>query len=410
MVTLALGASIVVASKPLLYRIRKLATERIRINQDTTHLVSENILGMKTVKAFGVESRLQLRGGALFESFRDIYIKLTLTQQVTQFLIPPLGVLYIALIFGIAFRTEFISMAALPAIFYLIYRVFLYVQQIQDSLQRVNDLVPHLQSVLTFMDESQEAQESTSGAEPFVFNHEFKFEGVAYKYEGTEQDAIQNISFTIPHGSLTGIIGPSGAGKTTCVDLILRLLTPTSGALTLDGVDVGTISLAVWRKKIAYVSQDIFLMHDTIANNIRFYDETISDDAVRDAVRMSHLDDVVAQSSEGLNAPVGERGLKLSAGQRQRIAIARALARNPAILVLDEATSALDAESESHIKRIFDELKGNVTIITIAHRLSTIKGADHLIVLEKGQISESGSPANLLTDKDSYFFKVNSIV
>ena len=408
-ITFALGFLVIFASKPFLYRIRMLGAERVRINMDTTHLVGEHILGMKTVKAAGVEDKIITRGYSLFTVFRDLHVKLALVQQATQFVIPPLGVLYIALIFGVAFKTSFISIAVLPAIFYLIYRIFLYVQQAQNSLQKVNELVPHLQNVLAYTDQSHEAEEHASGNAPFMFSKELAFKDVHYRYEDAAQDVLQGVSFSVRRGSLVGVIGPSGAGKTTCVDLLLRLLPPKEGAITLDGVDVSSISLTDWRKKTAYVSQDIFLLHDTIRNNIRFYNDAISDADIENAVRMAHLDDVVSASPDGLEQTVGERGLKFSAGQRQRIAIARALAHKPEILILDEATSALDAESESHIKRILEELKGKVTVITIAHRLSTIQHADKLVAIEAGKVVEEGTPSELLKNKGSYFYKVNSI-
>lgn len=408
-ITLLLGLIVIFGSKPLLYRIRMLGIERVSINQGISHLVSENTLGLKTVKAAGVEDKLLARGADLFNRYRAMFIKMTLLQQMTQFLIPPLGVLYIALIFGVAYRTEFVSIAVLPAIFYLIYRIFLYVQQVQDSIQRVNDLVPHLQSVLAVIDAAERAQERSSGNRPFSFLKELSFKSVEYHYEDAEHSALSDVSFTIPRGGMIGLIGPSGSGKTTCVDLMLRLLENTGGSITLDDVDIRTISLEEWRGKTAYVSQDIFLTHDTIANNIRFYNEDLSIEEIAKAARMAHLDDVVAAHRDGLNVMVGERGMKLSAGQRQRIAIARALARKPELLILDEATSALDAESEAYIKRILEELKGSITIIVIAHRLSTIMNADMLIALENGRIVEADAPEKLLKEKDSYFYRVNSI-
>jgi len=160
---------------------------------------------------------------------------------------------------------------------------------------------------------------------------------------------------------------------------------------------------------VAYVSQDFFLLQDTIRNNIRFYDESITDDAVWEAAKNAKIDDFIKQSPEGLDTMVGERGILLSAGERQRITIARALARRPEILILDEATSALDNESEAHIKRVIEELKGRLTIIAIAHRLSTIMDSDQLIVLSEGKVVETGTPQELLANTNSYFYKVYSI-
>jgi ATP-binding cassette subfamily C protein len=208
---------------------------------------------------------------------------------------------------------------------------------------------------------------------------------------------------------MTGIIGPSGAGKTTSVDLLLRLLTPTGGLITIDGADSRNVSLREWRQKIGYVSQEFFLLQDTLRNNIRFYDESISDEDIWQAAEMAHIAQFIRERPEGLDAMAGERGIELSAGQRQRLMIARALVRKPEVLILDEATSALDAESEAHIEKALQELKGKLTIIIIAHRLSTIMNADNLLVLDGGRLAETGTPEKLLKDKHSYFFKVSNI-
>ena len=160
---------------------------------------------------------------------------------------------------------------------------------------------------------------------------------------------------------------------------------------------------------VAYVSQEFSLIHGTIRDNIRFYDETISDEQVWEAAEMAHIADFIRTCKDGLDMQVGERGIMLSAGQRQRLIIARALARKPELLILDEATSSLDNESEAHIKRVIQELKGRLTIVAIAHRLSTIMGSDTLIVLQEGRIVETGSPKELLRNTDSYFYKVYSI-
>lgn len=409
LVTLGLGLMVFVLSRPLLNRIRMLGNQRVQMNRETAHHVGEHIAGVKTVKAADVTDAVIERGRMFFANLRSISVKVSILQQVIVLLIPPLGVLYIALIFGISFRTGFISLAALPAVVYLIYRIFLYVQQIQDTLQGISELVPHLQSILAYESSAEKMAEDSKGEAVFSLHTELRFSDVRFSY-GESPEVLTDVSFSIPKGSMVGLIGPSGSGKTTCVDLILRLLTPTSGMVTLDGVDVKNIPLSSWREHIGYVSQDFFLLHDTVRNNIRFYDEKITDRDIWEALESAHIVDFVKKNPEGLDAVIGEKGVKLSAGQRQRLVIARALARKPELLILDEATSALDNESEEYIKEVIRNLKGRITIVVIAHRLSTIMDSDTLIALENGRVSEVGSPRELLKDKDSYFYKVNSIV
>jgi ABC-type multidrug transport system fused ATPase/permease subunit len=205
------------------------------------------------------------------------------------------------------------------------------------------------------------------------------------------------------------LIGPSGSGKTTIADLLLRLFKPDSGQITIDGKDINKLDLVEWRRNIGYVSQDIFLMNGTIADNIRFYDDSIGDEAIAKAAKMANIDSFIESCPDKYNTVIGERGVMLSAGQRQRIIIARVLGRNPKLLILDEATSALDNESEIQIQKVIEGLRGKLTVLVIAHRLSTIINSDKLIVLENGNIKEEGKPEDLLRDKDSYFYKVYNI-
>jgi ATP-binding cassette subfamily C protein len=408
-VTLGLGICVFVLSRPVLERIREAGMRRVVLNQDMNHNVSEVVGGMKMVKSSGIEPQLIRRSDALFEISRAVSVRISMLQQAIVLSIPPLGVLYIALIFGIAFRTQFVTLAALPAIMYLIYKIFVYVQQTQDGIQSVTELLPHLQSVLKYQESALEVGEKWSGTGKFSLESALEFDNVSFQYEDGAQ-ALRAVTFKIPKGAMAGLIGPSGAGKTTTVDVILRLFSPQTGVLKIDGVDARDISLAEWRAHIGYVSQDVFLLNDTIRNNIALFNDEITDEHIREAVRLAHFEDVLKNSSHGLDTIIGDRGVNLSAGQRQRLVIARALARRPSILVLDEATSALDNESEEHIKQAIHSLKGKMTIIAIAHRLSTVMDADMLVVLEDGKVTESGPPAQLLKDKDSYFYKVNSIV
>ncbi len=407
--TFTLGLAVFIFSRPLLHKLRMLGTARVNLNRETANHVGQHIAGIKTVKAANVTESVIRSGAELFTRLRDISVRVSILQQIVVLLIPPFGVLYIAIIFGISFRTGFVSLAALPAVMYLIYRIFLYVQQIQDSIQGVNELAPHLQSVLSYEASAETMEESVAGKKPFSFTDALRFEHVDFEY-GEGVNVLSDVTFSIPRGSMVGLIGPSGAGKTTCVDLILRLLTPTQGMLTLDGVNVSDISLTSWRTNIGYVSQDFFLIHDSIRNNVRFYDEKITDEEIWEALHQAHIADFVKSSESGLDTVIGERGVKLSAGQRQRLVIARALVRKPQLLILDEATSALDNESEEYIKEAIRTLKGKVTIIVIAHRLSTIMDSDTLVALENGRIVETGSPVDLLKNKDSYFYKVHSIL
>jgi len=406
--TLGLGIIVFISLRPFTNRVHALSRERVAIFRDTAHHVTEHVGGLKTVKALGVESSAVERGSLLFNDIKKLSTRIQIFQQISSQAMAPIGIMYIAAILSLAFKTPFISLAALPTILYLIYRIFTYIQQLQMNLQYMSELVPHLERVINYENNAQEWKEGTAGSLPFSFKEALSFDHVSFSYQ-KERLVLRDVSFSIRKGSMVGIVGPSGAGKTTCVDMMLRLLEPTLGAITLDRVNIRDVALPEWRRKVGYVSQDFFLIQDTISNNIRFYDESISDEDVWEAARLAHIDAFIRKCPNGLETMVGERGIMLSAGERQRITIARALARKPELLILDEATSALDNESEAHIKRVIEELKGHITIIAIAHRLSTIMDSDTLVVLQDGRVVETGSPKKLLGDTDSYFYKVYSI-
>ena len=406
--TLLIGVLTFAALRPLMDRINNRSRTRTVLFRDTMHHVGEHVGGLKTVKAFGVEAEAIQRAESLFEGIMSMTNRIGFTQAMATQAMAPIGIIYIAAILSLSFKTPFISFAALPAILYLIYRIFTYGQQLQNTLSYVSEIGPHLERVIHFGENAGKRVESLGGDKSFSFEKELSFEKVSFSYEAG-REILHDVSFSIPKGSMVGVVGPSGAGKTTGVDLILRLLEPTKGTIKLDGIDSREIKLLEWRRKVAYVSQDFFLLQDTVRNNIRFYDDSITDEEVWEAARNAKIDEFIKKSPDGLDTMVGERGIFLSAGERQRITIARSLARKPEILILDEATSALDNESEAHIKRVIEELKGRLTIIAIAHRLSTIMDSDTLVVLSEGNVVETGVPRELLANTNSYFYKVNSI-
>ncbi len=407
-ITFVIGILIFFFMRPINDRVHTMAKDRATTYRDTVHHVSEHVSGLKTVKAMYVENAAIRHGDTLFEAIKDYNQRIQFLQQIAAQAIPPIGVIYIGLILSLAFKTPFISIAALPAVLYLIYRIFAYIQQMQNNFQSISEYIPHLERVIYYDSMADDTREVVSGSSPFSFSKEISFENVSFSYDGAK-NVLDNVTLSIPKGSMVGIVGPSGAGKTTCVDLMLRLLEPSSGSIKLDGVHSSDIALKDWRRHIAFVSQDLFLIHGTIRDNIRFYDDTITDDGIWKAAEMARIADFIRECPEGLDTAVGDRGIMLSAGQRQRIVIARALARQPEVLILDEATSALDNESEAHIKRVIQELKGQLTIVAIAHRLSTIMDSDQLIVLQDGRVVETGAPKELLGNTNSYFYKVYTI-
>ena len=230
--------------------------------------------------------------------------------------------------------------------------------------------------------------------------NEIKLEHVELQYQSSDKPAIHKISLLIPKGKTIALVGASGAGKSSILDLLLRLYEPTQGKILIDGKNLKEFSIGTWRDHLGVVSQDTAIFNDTIEENIRFgLPETTK---VKQAAELAGFDEFVQTLPDGYQTIVGERGIRLSGGQKQRLALSRALIRNPEILILDEATSNLDSQSEYLIQCALEKLQGNRTILIVAHRLSTIMNADHIYVLDKGEVLEEGNHPSLLNKGGKY--------
>lgn len=402
-ITILIGATLSFLLRPIFYRVRKAVQQETRVKKEVAHLVNQYLIGAKTIKAMVTDLPV-IRSGK--ERFKEIsqkrFASLKYQALISNFL-EPVTLAVVIPVFLLSYQSPSFSIASFAAVLYLVQKMFSFVQSMQLRLNGINEGIPHLAAVVDCLEEARRYQEKLQGTDSFRFSSEIKFENVGFSYDGTER-ALNGLNLPIQKGEMLGLIGLSGSGKTTLADLILRLFEPTEGRITVDGLDISRINLYAWRKKIGYVSQDIFLLNDTIADNIRFYDESMTDGDIEQAAKLAHIYDFIVQRPDRFETLVGERGVKLSAGQRQRIILARVIAQKPEILILDEATSALDNESEAAIQKSLGELRGKITMLIIAHRLSTVINSDMLAVLDGGTVVEKGKPEELLKDKSSRFF------
>jgi ATP-binding cassette, subfamily B, bacterial len=229
-----------------------------------------------------------------------------------------------------------------------------------------------------------------------------RFSDVTFSYPGSDTAAVAGVSLDVPAGTSLALVGETGSGKSTLAALISRLHDPDAGRITVDGVDLRDLRLADLAAVVGVVSQETYLLHATVRENLRYAKPDATDTDIEAAARAAQIHDLIAALPDGYDTVVGSRGHRFSGGEKQRLAIARTLLRDPRILVLDEATSALDTETERAVQRAFDELARGRTVVTIAHRLSTVRDADQIAVLDHGRIVESGTHESLLDDAGRY--------
>jgi len=369
---------------------------------------AEAVLGIRQVKVFGAEGRLAARFAELSAKVRqanhDLQSLTLLAQPVGEIVaVIVLAAMVMTLSAGIFHEagalvpflvTFLVVLIRLFPVVVSLNRDFIKLKGDMASVQVVTDLLP-----------SDRTAETRSGGRPFAeLRQGVALERVTFRYPGKpDAPALQDFALTVPAGKVTALVGPSGAGKSTVVDLLIRLYEPTEGRITVDGADLSDYSLEAWRKAIGFVSQDTFVFNASIRENIAFGMPAATEDQIVEAARKADAHDFIQRLPDGYATVVGDRGMKLSGGERQRIAIARAVLRNPSILIFDEATSSLDNESEQRVQQAINRLSRDRTVIMIAHRLSTIVGADKIAVLERGRVVEQGTHAELLERRGLYW-------
>ncbi|MBX3486357.1 MAG: ABC transporter ATP-binding protein [Candidatus Paracaedibacteraceae bacterium] len=288
-------------------------------------------------------------------------------------------------------------MGILGGYLYVGFRLMPGLNRIINQLNQFKSAIPAIERVhheYTTIAQSESYKDTPN----FHFNKNIKFNGVSFKYLNTQTNALQNISFEIEKGECIGIVGETGSGKSTTVDVLLGLLIPQKGSVLID--DEFPVNSLQWHKKIGYVPQALYLLDDTVENNIAFGEITIDQEKLTRAIHAAQLTKFIEKLPDGLQTVVGERGIRLSGGERQRIAIARALYRNPDVLIFDEATSALDNETETKLMQTINQLSKERTVIMIAHRLSTLQNCDRIIMMGGGTIQQITNYQNLIGNKE----------
>jgi|688.fasta_scaffold41494_5 subfamily B ATP-binding cassette protein MsbA len=384
--------------RTLTSKTQALGRKHQQANIYLSNLTLETFTGIKTIRAFGKESYEEQRYYQASKKSCDSSINLAKQSVMIEPISEGLSVAILMCVMLVAFYTQ-VTLPVLITFIFMLYRLQPQVQKLNSNLTQVIALSNYVKSVFLLLEREDKPYVISGNVNFHELRKGITFNAVNFLYPSQNKPALENISLFIPKGKTTALVGYSGAGKSTIINLIFRLYDVTSGEIYIDNYLIKELDLATWRSNMALVSQDVHIFSSTVRENIAYGRPDATETEIIAAAKQAHAHEFICELAQGYDTFVGDRGIKLSGGQRQRISIARAILCNPEILILDEATNALDNISEKLIQDAINLLSQNRTVIVIAHRLSTIKDADQIIVLKQGKVEEQGSFSDLMERK-----------
>jgi subfamily B ATP-binding cassette protein MsbA len=398
LVTLIIGPGIALAVKLFSKRLRSMSLKSMHTMGDITRVIEESIACHKVLKVFGGQRYEATRFDKANETLRGYSMRQAIAAAATVPIVQTFAAVALAIIISIAVvqsASDELTVGGFVSFITAMLMLLAPLRHLADVNAPLQRGLASAQSVFQLLDEVPEVDEGT--AQLGRAKGSIEFDKVSLVYPGGERPALDEVSLRIEPGQTVALVGPSGGGKTSLVNLLPRFYQANSGRILIDGLDIREIRLESLRANIALVSQDVALFNDTVAANIAYGTmKSTSADAIERAADAAHALEFIREMPQGFDTQIGERGVRLSGGQRQRLAIARALLKDAPILLLDEATSALDSESERHVQAALATLMNGRTTIVIAHRLSTIEHAHRIVVLQRGRIVETGTHGELV--------------
>ena len=396
----------------LVKRLKKSAHEAQDSFSRMISILDEALSGLRVIKAFNAvdytKNKYQQENLRYTKIMRSMVKRQELASPVSEVMgsLVVIGIVMYggSLIFSNSFSLDASTFVAYIAIFSQVLRP---AKSMTSSFGSIQHGLASGERVLSLIDTPVELLDKPDAVKVKSFEREIEFKNVSFSYGSNE--VLKNVNFKIKKGRTIALVGPSGGGKSTISDLIPRFYDPGKGSILIDGIDLKDCNIESVRAQMGIVNQEPFLFNDTILNNISFGKENATKEEIIQAAKIANAHNFILQTENGYETIIGDRGIKLSGGQKQRISIARAVLRNPPILILDEATSALDTESEKLVQQALDNLMENRTSLVIAHRLSTIQNADEILVVQNGKIIEQGNHRELIDMEDGLYKKLSTL-
>ncbi|MDI9470982.1 MAG: ABC transporter ATP-binding protein [Bacillota bacterium] len=397
-----LGVFMLTVFSPLRKKSREYGDEMIRISREFYGELYNQLASVKEVRAYGVEqehAELFDRISTSFKTARMRYVRQSSVPGVLYSVAAALLVAGIYLVSSLGLRVEIDRLVVLVYVFARLWPIF---SSFQGRIQGINSYVPAVEKVNEALSKLQPENEAPDTEADFSEWQKAAFCDVHFAYQDSDGETLQGVSFAVKRGETLALLGRNGAGKTTAVNLLLGFLLPNSGTIQVDGEVLTAANIRVWRRQAGYVPQDPLILNASVRENLTRFHPAATEDELIAALKAAMAWTFVSNLSQGLDTPLGDRGIRLSGGERQRLVLARVLLGQPSLIVLDEATSALDYESETAFQQVIQNMRGSAAVVLIAHRLSTVRMADRAVVLEDGLVVEQGTFLELTRKKDGY--------